>query len=242
MPVGSNTRAHVNKRNSTVVFHMSKKALKACLLPKKTHYFIFEHTKTKTVKKQPTCQYLEAYLLLKHLNQMKQLLKKKGRVSKKPSSKSFFRLLKNCGYHNIWLFKEIPFVMQQPTLSYSVFKMFHEVLQKNAQPRLIEKKKNSQQLWCFYSFCFFQLFVTCYHPSNHNSAIGLFTVLALFFSCNYRFYLLLLVYPSLFFFYWHWLKLLLLYLIRSKFNFINYARNCILSIWWVIFYCAWNIH
>jgi hypothetical protein len=79
---------------------------------------------------------------------------KKRRVSKKPSSKSFFKLLKNCGYHNIWLFKEIPFVMQQPTLSYSVFKTFHEVLQKNAQPCLIEKKKNSQQLWCFYSLFF----------------------------------------------------------------------------------------
>ena len=158
MPVGSNTRAHVNKRNATVVFHMSKEALKACLLPKKTHYFIFEHTKTKTVKKQPTCQYLEAYLLLKHLNQMKQLLKKKGRVSKKPSSKSFFRLLKNCGYHNIWLFKEIPFVMQQPTLSYSVFKAFHEVLQKNAQPCLIEKKKRIRSNYgVFTLFVFFSI-------------------------------------------------------------------------------------
>jgi hypothetical protein len=27
-------QAHVNKRNNTVVFHMSEEALKACLLPK----------------------------------------------------------------------------------------------------------------------------------------------------------------------------------------------------------------
>jgi hypothetical protein len=56
MPVGSNTRAHANKRNATAVFHMSKEALKACLLPKEMRYFIAEHRETKTVK-QPMCQY-----------------------------------------------------------------------------------------------------------------------------------------------------------------------------------------
>jgi hypothetical protein len=76
MPIGSNTRAHINKRHATTVFHMSKGALKACFLPKKTRYFICEHGKTKTVKRQPMCQYQEAYLLVKYLNQMKQLLKK----------------------------------------------------------------------------------------------------------------------------------------------------------------------
>ena len=33
---------------------MSKEALKACLLPKETRYFISEHGKTKTVKKGAT--------------------------------------------------------------------------------------------------------------------------------------------------------------------------------------------
>jgi hypothetical protein len=59
-----------------------------------------------------------------HLNQMKQLLKKRRvtkkrrkiypiwaqdrstRIAKKPSSKSFIKLLKNCDCYNIWLFKE----------------------------------------------------------------------------------------------------------------------------------------
>jgi hypothetical protein len=53
MPVGSNTRAHANKRNAIAVFHMSKETLKACLLPKKARYYISEQGKTKTVKKQP---------------------------------------------------------------------------------------------------------------------------------------------------------------------------------------------
>jgi DNA-dependent RNA polymerase auxiliary subunit epsilon len=72
MLVGSNTRAHVNKRNVAVVFHIPKEALKACLLPKRR-----DPSYLSTVKKQPRCQYQEAYLLVKHLNQMKQLLKKK---------------------------------------------------------------------------------------------------------------------------------------------------------------------
>src|SRR6478735_12776643 len=38
-------------------------------------------------------QYQKTYLLVKHLNQMKQLLKKR-RVAKKPFIKSFFKLLK----------------------------------------------------------------------------------------------------------------------------------------------------
>jgi hypothetical protein len=50
LPIGSNTRAHANKRHANAVFHMSKEALKACL-------FISEYSKTKTIKKQSTCQY-----------------------------------------------------------------------------------------------------------------------------------------------------------------------------------------
>jgi hypothetical protein len=64
-------QTHVNKGNATAVSHVSKEPFKACLLPKETRYFICEYRKTKTVKKQPTCQYQKAYLLVKHLNQIK---------------------------------------------------------------------------------------------------------------------------------------------------------------------------
>jgi hypothetical protein len=63
-------QTHVNRGNATAVFHMSKEALKACLLPKETRYFLCEHSKTKMVK-QPTCQYQKAYILVNYLNQMK---------------------------------------------------------------------------------------------------------------------------------------------------------------------------
>ncbi|EIE84366.1 hypothetical protein RO3G_09076 [Rhizopus delemar RA 99-880] len=48
MSVGSNTRTYVNKIHTTAVSHMSKEALKACLLPKETCCFISEYDKTKT--------------------------------------------------------------------------------------------------------------------------------------------------------------------------------------------------
>ncbi|KAG0952684.1 hypothetical protein G6F57_008781 [Rhizopus arrhizus] len=45
---GSNNRAHANKRNVAVVFHIPKEALKACLLPKKMRPFISKHGKEAT--------------------------------------------------------------------------------------------------------------------------------------------------------------------------------------------------
>ena len=47
-------QTHSNKRNTIAVFHLLKEALQACLLSKKTRYFIFEHSKRKTEKKEAT--------------------------------------------------------------------------------------------------------------------------------------------------------------------------------------------
>ena len=71
LPIGSNTRAHANKRSATALSHMSKEALNAYILPRKMRYFICEHSKTKTVKEQSMCQYQKIYLMEKHLNQIK---------------------------------------------------------------------------------------------------------------------------------------------------------------------------
>lgn len=59
MPIGSNIRL-VLMRDMLLLFLYSKEALKACLLPKKTHYFLCVHSKTKRVKKQPMGQYQKA--------------------------------------------------------------------------------------------------------------------------------------------------------------------------------------
>jgi hypothetical protein len=45
-------QTYVNKRNATAVSHLSEEALKACLLPKESRYFICEHSKKKKKKKK----------------------------------------------------------------------------------------------------------------------------------------------------------------------------------------------
>ncbi|KAG1139345.1 hypothetical protein G6F37_011692 [Rhizopus arrhizus] len=68
---------HVNKRNTATVPHMSEEALKACLLPKETRYFICDH------EGLPSGEAFES----------NEVITKKRRVAKKPSFKV------NCPQH-----------------------------------------------------------------------------------------------------------------------------------------------
>ena len=69
---------------------MLKEALKACLLPKKTRYFVYEHRETKTIKKEATNVLISEGLLSgEACESNKVTTKKERRITKKPSIKSF---------------------------------------------------------------------------------------------------------------------------------------------------------
>lgn len=68
---------------------MSKEALKACLLPKETRCFVYEHRETKTIKKEATNVLISEDLPFGEASESNEVTIKKRRVTKKLSVKSF---------------------------------------------------------------------------------------------------------------------------------------------------------
>lgn len=76
MPIGSDIR--LNKRNATAVSHMSEEALKACLLPSETCYFICKCCETKKVKKETANVSIAEGLPSGEVTESKEVTTKKG--------------------------------------------------------------------------------------------------------------------------------------------------------------------
>jgi hypothetical protein len=76
-------RTHINKRNATAISHVSEEVLKACLLPKESRYFICDHSRTKTVKKEATNVSVSEGLPSGEASESYEVATKRKRVTKK---------------------------------------------------------------------------------------------------------------------------------------------------------------
>jgi hypothetical protein len=75
-------QTYVNKRNAPAISQIPRETLKACLLPKETCYFIWDHGRTKAVKKEATSVPISEGLPFGEASEPNEVATKKRRVTK----------------------------------------------------------------------------------------------------------------------------------------------------------------